>query len=90
MLELIDAASIPQDKEDDIKVGVKSTALRFGDQTKLWLAGFSVAMIPGMVLTGIACDQTWPYYLGVAFIASHLFRQVSPTIKRILLHTFAQ
>ncbi|GER56848.1 4-hydroxybenzoate octaprenyltransferase [Striga asiatica] len=26
-----------QDKEDDVKVGVKSTALRFGDSTKEWI-----------------------------------------------------
>jgi 4-hydroxybenzoate polyprenyltransferase len=29
-----------QDKEDDILVGVKSTALRFGEATPRWLAGF--------------------------------------------------
>ncbi|GMI91190.1 hypothetical protein HRI_002788300 [Hibiscus trionum] len=28
-------------KEDDIKVGVKSTALRFGDSTKEWTTGFN-------------------------------------------------
>lgn len=59
-----------------MKVGVKSTALRFGSQTKLWLYGFSLAMLPGLTLTGIACEQTWPYYLGVGSIAAHLLRQV--------------
>ena len=29
-----------QDKEDDAMLGLKSTALRFGDATKPWLAGF--------------------------------------------------
>lgn len=65
-----------QDKEDDVKVGVKSTALRFGDNSKLWLSGFTAAMIPGLLATGIACDQTWPYYLGVAGVIAHLSRQV--------------
>jgi 4-hydroxybenzoate polyprenyltransferase len=34
-----------QDKSDDISAGIKSTALLFGDQTKLILSGFSVAML---------------------------------------------
>lgn len=41
-----------QDKMDDTKVGVKSTALRFGEDTRLWLTGFSTASISGMSLAG--------------------------------------
>lgn len=29
-----------QDKEDDLAMGLKSTALRFGDRTKAWVSGF--------------------------------------------------
>ncbi len=29
-----------QDKDDDTLIGVKSTALKFGDNSKLWVAGF--------------------------------------------------
>ena len=29
-----------QDKEDDLAMGLKSTAIRFGEQTKPWIAGF--------------------------------------------------
>lgn len=31
-----------QDREDDALIGVKSTALRFADNTKLWISGFFV------------------------------------------------
>ena len=41
-----------QDKTDDTKVGVKSTALRFGDDTRWWLTGFSTAYVTGMSLAG--------------------------------------
>jgi 4-hydroxybenzoate polyprenyltransferase len=34
-----------QDKEDDALIGVKSTALKFGADTKPWLAGFFAASI---------------------------------------------
>ena len=41
-----------QDKDDDQKVGVKSTALRFGQDTRPWLAGFSTACVSGLSLAG--------------------------------------
>lgn len=65
-----------QDKRDDIIVGIKSTALRFGKDTKLWLTGFSAGMIGGLLTTGIVCDQTWPFYASVSVIAAHLGQQV--------------
>jgi len=33
-------------------VGVKSTALRFGDSTKEWLTGFGIASLSGLALSG--------------------------------------
>ncbi|MBN3303658.1 COQ2 protein, partial [Amia calva] len=65
-----------QDKADDVLVGVKSTALRFQEQTKPWLAGFSVAMLSGLVLTGVNSDQTLPYYGALSVVAVHLAYQV--------------
>ena len=65
-----------QDKEDDIRVGIKSTALRFGEQTKPWLSGFSVAMVAGLILAGLNAQQTLPYYAAVSAVGLHLTRQV--------------
>ncbi|KAL3522188.1 hypothetical protein ACH5RR_015022, partial [Cinchona calisaya] len=42
-----------QDKEDDVKVGVKSTALLFGDSTKIWTTGFGVASVSSLLVAGI-------------------------------------
>ncbi|XP_053727809.1 4-hydroxybenzoate polyprenyltransferase, mitochondrial [Synchiropus splendidus] len=65
-----------QDKDDDIKIGVKSTALRFQEQTKPWLCGFSVAMMSGLVVAGINADQTLPYYAVISTVALHLAHQI--------------
>ncbi|XP_076747172.1 4-hydroxybenzoate polyprenyltransferase, mitochondrial-like [Maylandia zebra] len=65
-----------QDKEDDIKVGVKSTALRFQEQTKPWLSGFVVAMMSGLVLAGVNAEQTLPYYAVLTGVAMHLTNQI--------------
>ncbi|RAL47610.1 hypothetical protein DM860_011348 [Cuscuta australis] len=51
-----------QDKDDDLKVGVKSTALRFGDSTKEWIAGFGLACTSSLALCGYNADIGWPYY----------------------------
>ncbi|XP_067684242.1 4-hydroxybenzoate polyprenyltransferase, mitochondrial-like [Haliotis asinina] len=65
-----------QDKYDDMLIGVKSTALKLGDQTKPWLAGFSSLMVSGLCVSGYLCDQTWPFYVGVAATAAHLMHQM--------------
>ncbi|XP_066286513.1 4-hydroxybenzoate polyprenyltransferase, mitochondrial-like [Branchiostoma lanceolatum] len=66
-----------QDKADDILIGVKSTALKFGDDTRAWLSGFSAAMVSGLLLSGLMCEQTWPYYAAVGLTGAHLYNQVA-------------
>ncbi|CAM4941161.1 unnamed protein product [Rotaria socialis] len=65
-----------QDKTDDLLVGVKSTALRLGTDTKLWLRAFSLGMISHLVTTGLSVDQTWPYYVGLTAVSYHLHKQI--------------
>ena len=43
-----------QDKVDDVKVGVRSTALLFGQRTPVWLTGFSLATLAGLGAAGHA------------------------------------
>ncbi|WP_119462146.1 4-hydroxybenzoate octaprenyltransferase [Rhodospirillaceae bacterium SYSU D60014] len=61
-----------QDKEDDALIGVKSTALRFGAQTRPWLFGFAgVALLlfgASLHLAGIG----WPGWIALALVAAHL------------------
>ncbi|KXG31416.1 4-hydroxybenzoate polyprenyltransferase, mitochondrial isoform X2 [Sorghum bicolor] len=66
-----------QDKEDDLKVGVKSTALRFGDLTKYWIGGFGAACIGSLALSGYNADLGWPYYPFLVAAAAQLGWQVS-------------
>ncbi|XP_053673974.1 4-hydroxybenzoate polyprenyltransferase, mitochondrial [Anopheles nili] len=65
-----------QDKKDDLMIGIKSTALRFGDNTKLWLTGFTAAMLGNLVAAGLVCDQSWPYYTSIGLIGAHLAHQI--------------
>lgn len=66
-----------QDKNDDLRLGIKSTALKFNEDTKLWLSGFSATMIGSLVASGLMNMQTWPYFAAVGIISSHLAYQIS-------------
>uniref|UniRef100_A0A8C7LZH4 Coenzyme Q2 4-hydroxybenzoate polyprenyltransferase n=1 Tax=Oncorhynchus mykiss TaxID=8022 RepID=A0A8C7LZH4_ONCMY len=48
--------------DDDIRVGVKSIALRFQEHTNNWLSGFMMAMMLRLVVAGFNAEQTLPYY----------------------------
>lgn len=53
-----------QDKEDDRLIGVKSTALRLGDQTKPWVFGFYTLTVGLTVVAGFMTDlEIWSYPL---------------------------
>lgn len=65
-----------QDRVDDVIVGIKSTAIRFGEKTKPWLTGFSAAMMANLSIVGLVCDQTWPYYVSLGIIGAHLSHQI--------------
>ncbi|GJZ35611.1 polyprenyltransferase 1 [Tanacetum coccineum] len=65
-----------QDKEDDKLVGVKSTALRFGDSTKNWVSGFGVACISSLALSGFNTNLGLPYYVFLAATSGQLAWQI--------------
>ncbi|MCF3628250.1 4-hydroxybenzoate octaprenyltransferase [Thalassospiraceae bacterium LMO-SO8] len=65
-----------QDKEDDVLVGVKSTALKFGDATGPWLAAFYGGTITLLAAAGIHAALHPVYFAGLAVAALHLTWQV--------------
>ena len=65
-----------QDKEDDALIGVKSTALRFGQGTKPWLVGFYAATVLLLALTGALRGLDWIFYAALALGALQLAWQV--------------
>jgi len=66
-----------QDKEDDVLVGVKSTALKFGAATKPWLSGFFALSVLLMAVTAASAGLAWPAYLGIALAALHFVWQTA-------------
>ncbi|XP_071452805.1 4-hydroxybenzoate polyprenyltransferase, mitochondrial [Hetaerina americana] len=65
-----------QDKTDDIMLGIKSTAIKFGDNTKYWLSGFGSTMVMGLIAAGLQSNQTLPYYVAISLVGGHLAKQL--------------
>lgn len=53
------------DKEDDIKIGVKSTAIAFGQYDKLFVLGFHLSGLILLAVTGFLLKLGLFYYLGL-------------------------
>ncbi|MFE9295908.1 UbiA family prenyltransferase [Streptomyces niveus] len=61
-----------QDKEYDRNIGVKSSALLFGDATKAWLAVFIVLSVGGVLWAGSQTSIGWAFYLIVVLAGIYL------------------
>jgi len=73
---LYDTIYAHSDKADDVEIGVKSTALRFGAASKIWLAGFAILALACFALAlGLAGARSWSY-LCLATAALHFAWQL--------------
>jgi len=57
------------DYDDDIKAGIKSTAVLFGRWNSFWIAIFQFVFLAIMVLLGFSYQLGMPYFLGLSFAA---------------------
>jgi len=58
------------DRDDDLRVGVKSTAILFGDLDRAIIAGIQAVVLFALVLLGERAELHLPYYLGLAAAAA--------------------
>ena len=65
-----------QDREDDLNIGIKSTAILFGDNTKQWIIIFYSLMALCLVLFGLLHDQNIYFFISLIFVVAHLFYQI--------------
>ena len=63
-----------QDKTDDVKVGIRSTALLFGEHTRPILSALSVSTMSLITYAGMLNAQGAPFYFGVCLGAAQLAR----------------
>jgi 4-hydroxybenzoate polyprenyltransferase len=65
------------DREDDIRIGVKSTAVLFGEADLFVIAGLQILMIVALILIGLRAELGFWYYgavgVAAAMMAWHLW-----------------
>ena len=66
-----------QDREDDRALGLKSTALRFGARTRIWVGGFYAAAVLLWLAAGMLSGTHIAYGVAVGLVAAHLVWQVA-------------
>ena len=70
------------DREDDLKIGIKSTAILFGESDRLVVAAIQVLLILALVLVGLQAQLGSPYYLGLLVASGFLIYQQRLIFRR--------
>ncbi|MCP5151662.1 MAG: 4-hydroxybenzoate octaprenyltransferase [Ectothiorhodospiraceae bacterium] len=69
------------DRDDDLRIGVKSSAILFGARDRAWVAGFQVVVMAGLVAIGLVAGLGAAYFAALVAGAAlfvyqqHLIRQ---------------
>jgi 4-hydroxybenzoate polyprenyltransferase len=63
------------DREHDLKIGVKSTAILFADHDKLIIALLQLTSLLLLILLGWLEDLNWPYFIALMVVAGLFLRQ---------------
>jgi len=63
------------DREDDLKIGVKSTAILFAENDKLIIALLQLSSLILLILLGWLEDLNWSYFISLLVVAGLFIRQ---------------
>ncbi len=66
-----------QDKTDDVMIGIKSTALKFGATSKYWITGFYGISLLLMGLSAYWVQLAGPFYAILMLAGAHMVWQIS-------------
>ncbi|NRD75574.1 4-hydroxybenzoate octaprenyltransferase [Shewanella sp. VB17] len=64
------------DRDDDLKVGIKSTAILFGQYDRQIIGLFQLGALACFIIAGLVAERGWVYALGIlAFVVLGLYQQ---------------
>jgi len=63
------------DRDDDLKTGIKSTAILFGQYDLVIVAGLQCMMLVFLVMAGHYFDRGWVYMVGLVLAAGYFIQQ---------------
>lgn len=76
------------DRPDDIKIGVRSTAILFGDLDRAFVAGLQALFLASLVLVGRSADMGAWYYGGIAAAGVFCLYQAYLIKERDIVQSF--
>jgi 4-hydroxybenzoate polyprenyltransferase len=71
------------DKDDDLKIGVKSTAILFGDKDREIMGALQVIILGLLIIVGEMQQLNWPYYAGILLAAVLSMYQQKLIFRRV-------
>jgi 4-hydroxybenzoate polyprenyltransferase len=63
------------DRDDDLKIGVKSTAVLFGQYDLVMILMLQAAMLILMILAGLEFQRSWIYFFSLLVSAGYFINQ---------------
>jgi 4-hydroxybenzoate polyprenyltransferase len=69
-----------QDKEDDLAIGLRSTALRLGDATRSWLVFFYAGAAVAWAAAGVLAGAGALYFLALLLVCAHFSWQITTLV----------
>lgn len=66
-----------QDAEDDLMLGLKSTALTFGEATPIWVGAFYAGALLLWIIAGFLANTHLVFFFGMALVALQMAWQVT-------------
>ncbi len=76
------------DREDDLKVGIKSTAILFGENDRFMIAILQAMAVIALIMAGVQQESGLWFYLGLIGAVSLFFYQYRLTHDRAPAHCF--
>jgi len=79
---IYDTAYAVGDMPDDLKVGIKSTAILFGEKIVSWIALFQLLMLSLLIAMGWAFELQAPYYISLLVVGWWFARDLEKIATR--------
>jgi 4-hydroxybenzoate polyprenyltransferase len=70
------------DRDDDVQIGIKSTAILFGRHDRTIIAILQIATLGLLVFVGVEFGRGWIYYAGLTAAAGYFYNQYRTTQQR--------
>jgi len=70
-----DTAYAMSDREDDLKIGVKSTAILFGSKDKLMIGVLQLSVLTGLIALKFMADLSYWFLLSILLVAAFFLHQ---------------